>query len=247
MSLPTPYYEEAGITLYCGDCREILPKLAEVDVVIADPPYGIGFKEYATHEDVPAKYTELLRDSIFIAEKLVLNGWIVCFQASIRVRQWSSDFDRDYRIIAYPKTFVQVNKRAGPMSATDYALYWSTGNPRTPMGIGRDWCLSETSDMRGRLKHPCPRPIQQMTHCITCFSNSGMLVLDPFAGSGTTLVAAKLLGRRAIGIEINEDYCRIAADRLRQGVLFGPPPHSLETKSKTEIADTLFNHAPPRT
>lgn len=88
--------------------------------------------------------------------------------------------------------------------------------------------------------HVCAKPIDLMQKIIECFVPIEQLITDPFSGTGPTLVAAKLLGRRAIGIEIDEDYCRIAADRLRQGVLFGPPPHSLETKSKTEIADTLF-------
>jgi site-specific DNA-methyltransferase (adenine-specific) len=71
-----------------------------------------------------------------------------------------------------------------------------------------------------RPDHPCPKPLPLMRTLIEQFTDPGDLILDPFMGSGTTLRAAKDLGRRAIGIEINEQYCRIAAERMAQGVLF---------------------------
>jgi site-specific DNA-methyltransferase (adenine-specific) len=121
--------------------------------------------------------------------------------------------------VAYPKTFVQILKGRGPIKATDFALAWPIGEPLTPRGHGRDWCVSETSDMTQRPDHPCPRPPAQMLHAVDTFSVAGQLVLDPFCGSGTTLWAAKNLGRRAIGIEIEERYCEIAARRCAQEVL----------------------------
>ena len=69
------------------------------------------------------------------------------------------------------------------------------------------------------LGHPCPRPLNGMKYLVECFCPPSGLVVDPFMGSGTTLVAAKDLGRRAIGIEIEERYCEIAAKRLAQEVL----------------------------
>jgi DNA modification methylase len=75
---------------------------------------------------------------------------------------------------------------------------------------------------RGRAEsvdHPCPKPVEWMTWAIERTSRPGETILDPFAGSGTTLAAAKQLGRKAIGIEIEERYCEIAAKRLAQGVL----------------------------
>lgn len=70
-------------------------------------------------------------------------------------------------------------------------------------------------------QHPTAKPVQLMQHFIRLHSNRGELVLDPFAGEGTTLLAAKLEGRRAIGVELSEEYCEKAVNRLRQGVLFG--------------------------
>lgn len=71
-----------------------------------------------------------------------------------------------------------------------------------------------------RIGHPCPRPLNTVMYIVENYSVSRETILDPFAGSGTTLVAAKRLGRKAIGIEISEKYCRIAIDRLRQRELF---------------------------
>jgi DNA modification methylase len=77
----------------------------------------------------------------------------------------------------------------------------------------------------GAFGHPCPKPVRFCTQIISRLTTPGQLVVDPFMGSGTTLVAAKQLGRRAIGIDIEERYCEIAAKRLEQEVLdFGPPP-----------------------
>ena len=73
---------------------------------------------------------------------------------------------------------------------------------------------------QNRLGHPCPFPLTIPRRCIQCTTDPGAIVLDPFLGSGTTAVAAKQLGRRYIGIEINPDYCKIAEDRLRQEELF---------------------------
>ena len=217
----TPYYEHGGITIYHGDCREVLPQLHEfVDAVIADPPYGIGFNEYESHNDDPGKYLSLLKPAVELTENRMKDGWCIWFQSATTVRLWPKWFNRNFRIIAYPKTFTQILKNRGPLYSTDYALFWSVGEPLTPRGHGRDWCVAETADMSRRFPgHPCNRPIDEMLHAVDVFTWPGFVVLDPFMGSGTTLVAAKQLGRRAIGIEIEERYCEIAVKRLAQEVL----------------------------
>jgi site-specific DNA-methyltransferase (adenine-specific) len=214
-----PYYSHGGIEIYHGDCREVLPTLGTVDLLATDPPYGIGFGEYESHVDSAEGYEDFIRSVIYECETH-LNGWAVVFQSAKRCRLWVTTFDREWRLLSYPKTFVQILPNKGPIYGTDYALFWPVGKPETDNGRGRDWLVSETSDMRSRPKgHPCPRPIQQMLHVVETFSNPDHLILDPFMGSGTTLRAAKDLGRRAIGIETEEKYCEIAANRLAQEVL----------------------------
>lgn len=223
-----PYFEDAaaGITLYHGDCRDVLasfPPCFRVSACITDPPYGIGFREYASHDDARDSYDDTLR-GLWLAEKRVARGWVVTYQSATTAREWPSRFAREWRLIALPKTFVQIPGGRGhyPYHATDYALAWPVCDPEWPpkRGAPRDWFLCETSDMSQRPQgHPCPRPLRAMQYLIDCFCEPGGTVLDPFAGSGTTLVAAKNLGRKAVGIEIEERYCEIAAKRLAQGVL----------------------------
>ena len=216
-----PYYEHAGITIYNADCREVLPTLGPVDLVLTDPPYGIGYAKYESHDDDPAKYEELLQRVIPAAESLLDNGWFCVFQTAKLAYMWSQWFGNKWRLIALPKTFVQILPGKGPTWATDYALLWPIGEPKTEPGTGRDWYVCETSDMSKRPKgHPCPRPLNGIKYLTGCLSVAGDLIIDPFMGSGTTLVAAKQLGRRAIGIEIEERYCEIAAKRLSQEMLF---------------------------
>jgi site-specific DNA-methyltransferase (adenine-specific) len=218
--LPKPYYEEPGITIYNADCRDILPLLPKVDLVLTDPPYGIGYSKYASHDDDAKEYAGEIIPRLMFCEAVLSDGWMCVFQAAKRSTKWAEWFPREWRLFALPKTFVQILPGAGPTWATDYALVWPVGIPRTQRGLGRDWFVCETSDMSKRpVGHPCPRPLNGIRHLVGILSNPTACILDPFMGSGTTLVAAKQLGRRAIGIEICEAYCQIAVERLRQAVL----------------------------
>jgi site-specific DNA-methyltransferase (adenine-specific) len=218
----TPYYEHAGITIYHGDCREVLPSIGAIDSLISDPPYGIGFAEYATHEDNADEYADFIWPIISSAEGHISDGYCCVMQSAKLARRWSSLFPREWRLIALPKNFVQMNTDRRLVGATDYALLWTIGTTPKRRGLDapRDWFLCNTSDMSKKVKgHPCPRPIDGMKYLVECASEIGWTILDPFMGSGTTLHAAKELGRQAIGIEIEERYCEIAAKRLSQEVL----------------------------
>lgn len=222
-----PYYEHAGIKIYHGDCREVLPMLEPVDLVLTDPPYGIGFRYEETYVDTPDGYAAWLWPTIELAEsKVNSTGGVALFQSAKWASKWSSWFPRDYRLIAIPKKFAQMNT-ALVTWATDYALFWQM--PEAPRGHqewqpepSRDWfvssdcCIPRTGPEKA---HPCPRPPDMMEYLIQIIAPPDCLILDPFMGSGTTLRAAKDLGRRAIGIEIEEKYCEIAAKRLSQEVL----------------------------
>jgi DNA modification methylase len=216
-----PYYDQGGITIYHGDCREVLPTIGRVDSLISDPPYGIGFTGYLSHKDDAAVYPDFILPIIESAESHIENGYCCVMQSAKWASKWAMLVPRDWRLIALPKNFVQMNMDKRLVHATDYALLWSIGD--TPLRRGtapRDWFLCNTSDMSRKVRgHPCPRPLDGMKYLVGCASEPGWTVLDPFAGSGTTLHAAKELNRRAIGIEIEERYCEIAAKRLAQGVL----------------------------
>ena len=172
-----PYYDEGGITIYHGDAFEIVPQLVDVDAVVADPPYGIGYR-------FP---TVILWGANNYADRLPASrGWLV----------W------DKRL------------GTGPNDQGDCELAWTNRDVVARL-FSRFWNGAVGPERR---LHPAQKPIEVMRWCLELIP-SAQLVLDPYMGSGTTLRAAKDLGRRAIGIEIEERYCEIAATRLAQEAL----------------------------
>lgn len=225
-----PYYKHDGIVVYHGDCREVMramPSCFRVSACMTDPPYGVGFGYEGPYKDDERGYGEWMWPAIEQAEALVSDDGIVCvFQSAKWARKWAEWFPREWKPIAIAKVFVQM-RRGLVTSATDYALWWPKSDapnnrqPWQPDGA-RDWFVSHETAIprRGPERgHPCPRPEDMMRYLISCLVPPGGTILDPFMGSGTTLVAAKRLGRMAVGIEINEAYCEIAAKRLSQGAL----------------------------
>jgi site-specific DNA-methyltransferase (adenine-specific) len=203
-----PYYERDGITIYHADCRDVLPTLAagSVDLVLTDPPYGVGKAEW--DDDLPLWW---LDEATRIAPCLGL-------MPSIK------------HLLRYPSSVGALRYR------WTLSAHLINGMTAGPIGFG-NWvpCLvysadgirihQQLSDV-GRVvvgrdtkpDHPSPKPYEAMRWFVSRFPNADT-ILDPFMGSGTTLRAAKDLGRRAIGIEIEERYCEIAARRLEQSVL----------------------------
>lgn len=238
MSLPTPYYEEDGITIYHADCRDILPDLGDIGLVITSPPYNLGgsvsagtaFNNlkngYGSHtDDMPvAEYERWQREVVdMLWECLLLTGAIFynhkprvrrgaawfphnCIPSSIPIRQivvW----DRGSGFNRQPYYFVPTYEWIYLLARAEWRIAQGSVNDvwRIPFDTSND--------------HPAPFPLALPTTILEQCVDSPGPVLDPFMGSGTTLRAAKDLGRKAIGIELEERYCEIAVDRLRQGVL----------------------------
>ena len=219
-----PYYEHAGITIYHGDCREILPTLPRVDAVIADPPFGIGFK-YASHIDNVDGYIEWLWPVIEECEARCSPGSpIFIWQSGTNMRRLAEWFPREWRLFVAAKNFVQMRPTAMQWSYDPVVCWWTDGEKPWAAGTSsRDFIICNTAPIVASPKniekgHPCPRPIDLLLHIVEQWVRPNGLLLDPFAGSGTALLAAKDTGRKAIGIEIEERYCEIAAKRLSQEV-----------------------------
>jgi DNA modification methylase len=138
--------------------------------------------------------------------------------------QWPEWFPEGWRIFAALKDFVQYRPQLVQHS-WDPVIFWQKGKSgaKPPRGIAsrRDYHMGRTSVWVTQKSngHPCPRPLDTAQYILALGSNHGETALDPFVGSGTTLLAAKNLGRKAIGIEVEERYCEIAASRLCQEVL----------------------------
>ena len=217
MSLPEPYYSRDGITIFCGDCRSILPHLDPVDLVLTDPPYGLGEKwrgggwkdgncgrgrlwEASVAEwDGAPPGPEVLREVVGAAPLSIV---------------WGGQY-----MSLPPQAGWLVWDKCADMDQAQAELAWSTlplpvrVYHRSPLGV---WGNGGANDECKQ--HPTQKPLSLMKWCLG-FAPDAQTILDPFMGSGTTLVAARDLGRKCIGIEICEDYCRIAVNRLSQQLL----------------------------
>ena len=208
-SLPTPYYEQDGITIYHADCRDILPLLepGSVDLVLTDPPYGVniaGWDKEVPYEVLPTLLT-------------VSSGAIAWFGASAMLQTDIANFaEPPERILIWaPKFSLAHTGKKGIFYRWHPVYLWRV--PDKHDGPTHD-VMTHGTDGRNWWNHPGTKPIKLIRDLVG-LSPDGGIVLDPFMGSGTTLRAAKDLGRRAIGIELEERYCEIAAKRLQQAVL----------------------------
>ena len=263
-----PYYDHKGIQIYHGDCRDILPHLPKVDLVISSPPYNVG-KEYEEELTEEQYYGFLLSTFRQIAMILKDDGricWNVPYQmytkrmtheisqhylsikalmgSGLKLRdnitwnQRNSDNDTAWGswcsasspwlrhqteaiIVAYKKSWKKLTTGKSFITKDEFMKY--------VLDIWEMNCAK-------RIGHPAPFHIELPTRCMKLFAYITDTILDPFMGSGTTLVAAKQLGRKAIGIEIEQKYCDIAIERLKQGVLkFEPPKFPNPEQSELDI------------
>jgi len=218
-----PYYEHGGITIYHGDCREILPQLDPVDLVLTDPPYGDtthkGARGGGRVDKMLVDFDSISAGAFVDISKILVNkslGWVV-MTCEWRYMHLLDDAGMLVRFGVWVKPN-GMPQMTGDRPATGWeavAILHRRGK-KTWNGGGSHavWDVPKVSGV-----HPTTKPLALFNDWVVKFSNVGDIVLDPFMGSGTTLVAAKNLGRRAIGIEIEEKYCEIAAKRLAQEVL----------------------------
>jgi len=187
--LPKPYYhdEDAGITIYHGDCRDILPHLPKVDLVLTDPPYGINKAEWDTS----------------------FPSWAI----PLCVEKADCTWGRHYKWV-----IAGYNMNGMTYGAIGFGNWIPAVCAGKVKSKGRD-AHSFVVGREPQEDHPDQKPLQFMRFLVNRLSESDDTILDPFMGSGTTLVAAKQLHRKAIGIEIEQRYCAIAVSRLQQGVL----------------------------
>ncbi len=212
----TPYYDDGSCTIYHGDCRELSQVVApppSVAVVIADPPYGHG---YDTTRQRPNMYGDRGWAPLVGADVPFEPGWLVAAYAKTVIFGANHFADR---LPPSPSWFIWDKREGhGTCDFADCEMAWS--NVGGPARIFRHyWMGGITKSERSAKLHPTQKPVALMAWLIDRTTCEGALIFDPFMGSGPVLRAAKDLGRRAIGIEIEERYCEIAAKRLAQEVL----------------------------
>ena len=263
-----PYYEANGITVWLGDCLDVLPTLDAVDHVITDPPYardvyvrmGAWDRAHTSEREAGRSIPggtigdalsvmaagdigsiDDMRLPVAVNIARVTRRWALVFSDVETAHLWRRDLETGMR---YVRTGAWVKPDPMPQMSGDRpgvgfepctithakgAMRWNGGGHPAVWTHGR----SKGAD---RPNHPCPKPLPLMAELVALFTDPGDLILDPFMGSGTTLVAAKQLGRRAIGIELEEKWAEAAVKRLESTT---PPlfvvPSEKPTQSEMEV------------
>jgi site-specific DNA-methyltransferase (adenine-specific) len=216
-----PYYADDLVTLYHGDCREVTARL-EADVLVTDPPYGIGWTRGVNHARASKSHTGIQGDSDTSVRDAALGLWGdrpgVLFGSFYAPQPPGL---RQVLVYRKPGDSGLVGSTTG--YRRDVEPVYLTG-PWPQRTVERSSVVASGTSLQGspygvsaRYGHPHAKPVDVMETLIAACPPG--VIADPFAGSGSTLVAARNLGRRAVGVEIDEAYCEKAARRLSQGVL----------------------------
>jgi site-specific DNA-methyltransferase (adenine-specific) len=221
-----------GVTLYLGDCREILPTLGKVDAVVTDPPYGVNLGDqpdrrgdhilvkdrYASYEDTPENFSRIVVPAVTSALAIATRGMVYVSASTAWMLPPPSGIGGVYLPSAQGR-FIWGFRSFAPCLLYGRAPSLNLGSRATAI---------ESTDTAEKNGHPCPKPLSWMKWSVALASDRDETILDPFMGSGTTGVAAVKLGRKFIGIEIEPKYfdiaCRRIADALARPDLFIEPP-----------------------
>jgi site-specific DNA-methyltransferase (adenine-specific) len=243
MSLPKPYYQDDYCTIYNADCREILPFLDPYDLVLTDPPYGVTQNGWDTFSTTIEVFDEIKTPIVCTCQNPATSELIVRYKNRFK---WSDVWEKtqavgflnckimpmrqheDIIVFASGKMpfYPQISKKnklnIRPHSDTSMSTNYGKFKAERNRSIAADETyprsiVTFSNSQEGM--HPTQKPLKLFSYLILSFTLPSQTILDPFMGSGTTLRAAKDLNRKAIGIEIEEKYCEIAVDRLRQEVL----------------------------
>ncbi len=204
-----PYYEQDGIVIYHGDCQDVLPMLplaeSSAALVFTDPPYGdAALPLYAALGRCVVPIMASGASLLAYTGQHTIGGAIAALTPYLRY--WWTVCCLHQESALLPGKWVLAEWKP---------IVWFVKEHRS----GRAFVPDVVRGHAAKAHHPWEQPVEQARHLISRLTGTGELVLDPFMGSGTTLRAAKDLGRRAIGIEIDERHCETAARRLSQMVL----------------------------
>jgi DNA modification methylase len=237
----TPYYEDDAVRIYHGDCLEILPSLALApDVVLTDPPYGIAYKAMRPGLELIANDATLddagsVIEAAIAATKTARVFFLCCDWRSLGMMRQALTKNG-----VEPKACIVWDKLHPVQNLDRYGkqhelILYAGPYGGEPTSGGDVWAFARDYDPQ----HPTPKPVPLMARALATAPHAGDLIVDPFMGSGSTLRAAKNLGRKAVGIEMEERYCEVAAKRLAQEVLFADdvaPAAAIQTGIEPETA-----------
>jgi site-specific DNA-methyltransferase (adenine-specific) len=216
-----PYYQDDYVTLYHGDCLTEHREWLEADILVTDPPYGVAWKAGQFSNAAAPNETTIASDETPAARDAMLTAWGDRPALVFWIMEGRPPSPRSINRLIWYKAANIPGMRTQPWYSADEEIYQIgtgfCGKPVQNVLVTHDRRDGANGEV-ARIGHPTPKPVGLMERLIEkCPPGT---VADPFAGSGSTLVAAKALGRKAIGVELEERYCEIAARRLSQEVLF---------------------------
>lgn len=222
-NMPTPYYRDKAGVIFCGDCLELMPMMPRLSMplIITDPPYSVGVSSSGKKADYG--------DNSLI--KPFLRGWgneafrIIKDSGAIYIncdwRTYPIWWDCLFPLRSLTNLIVWNYKwiKAGShyRFTHEFIMFWAMNNHKLVDKETADVWEIPPINFTVEKRHPAEKPVELVKRMLE--KSGGDIILDPFLGSGTTVVAAKELGRKFIGIEINQKYCDIAVERLRQEML----------------------------
>lgn len=248
-----PYYEDnsAGVTIYNGDCREVLGALASgsVDAIVTDPPYGHSNGE----DDFASRRHHVMKDGRDTKQEPIAHDSAEGMREVVEhmLREATRILTPERNAVAVwcggggpTPTFAWLADRMNRDGLSFFhSVIWDKRNPGVGWRFRRQHEMIMVSHRAGdrmnwnddervlpnilsyfppqKRVHPNEKPVDLVKTFLAAITNAGQVIVDPFMGSGTTLVAAKAVGVRAIGIELEEKFCEVAVERLRQRELFG--------------------------
>jgi hypothetical protein len=256
--LPAPYYEDEFVTIYNSDCRIVMGGLSGIDHIVTDPPYEAEAHTLqrrvkrdggAVLAVEPLHFAPMAsHDRTFCGDAfgVLAKRWVLVFCQIEGAPLW-----REACVaggLVYKRTCLWVKPDGMPQLTGDrpgmgyeafVALHKKGRSRWNGGGTHGVYTVPKGADgSQGPNLHPTQKPERLMERILADFTNEGERVLDPFCGSGTTLVSAKRLGRRAIGIEREERYCEVAAKRLSQGALDLFQPSSKQPVTRDLLTET---------
>ena len=233
-----PYYQDKWVTIYHGDCREILPQLDKVDLVLTDPPYsglkggvklrhnkGVG-KLYTPSETISEPWNIRLEDWVYLAWNKAIQGFMIFCQFQDIAYTRNALWDKPLALITWHSRSSPSSMNNVPHYTTQFIWVYKIGSELRWRNLETFYDIPKLSagcmaterlvNKDGKALHPTQKPQQLI---LALLKAGGETILDPFLGSGTTCYCAKKLNRYSIGIEIEEKYCEIAAKRCCQEVM----------------------------
>lgn len=213
-----PYELNSIVT---GDARELAKAIPDesVDLILTDPPFGINFKYNNGYKDNPADYENLMIWLITECNRIIKPGGLsFVYVAQPKLRHVFLLFPENSRIFAACKNFVQM-KPVIVKYAYDPIIFWVKKGNKLKDYQGRDWHIGNTANTNNRglnevSFHSCPRPLDTIIYLISNFCPPNGIVLDFFAGSGTTNIAANITGRKHLSFELFPQTAELARQRV---------------------------------